>query len=167
MWALWLGNNIYSILFYIWCKFPPCTFAMRRTLISFCLIISSLNVLSTPALDEWHCSYACTSTVVMGRTLDLPSVIELAPWTYKMVYCYFGVQKKLIFIYLFFFYFYFLGPIWLSFGSRFDMGPIWLGADLTWGRFDWGRFDWGRFDLGPIWLEIPLTTTLQRLHLHP
>ena len=123
MWALWLGNNIYSILFYIWCKFPPCTFAMRRTLISFCLIISSLNVLSTPALDEWHCSYACTSTVVMGRTLDLPSVIELAPWTYKMVYCYFGVQKKLSFIYLFFFYFYFLGPIWL--GVDFT-GNLWM-----------------------------------------
>jgi hypothetical protein len=26
---------------------------------------------------EWHCSHACT--LVMGRTLDLPSVIELAP----------------------------------------------------------------------------------------
>jgi hypothetical protein len=58
---------------------------------------------------EWHCSHACTSTLVMGRTLDLPSVIELAPWKYKMVYFYFGVQKKLIFIYLFFFYFYYLG----------------------------------------------------------
>jgi hypothetical protein len=47
----------------------------------------------------------------MGRTLDLPSVIESAPCKYKRVYFYFGVQKKLIFIYLFFFYFYFLGPI--------------------------------------------------------
>jgi hypothetical protein len=46
----------------------------------------------------------------MGRTLDLPSVIELTPCKYKRVYFYFGVQKKLIFIYLFFFYFYFLGP---------------------------------------------------------
>jgi hypothetical protein len=56
----------------------------------------------------------------MGRTLDLPSVIELTPCKYKRVYFYFGVQKKLIFIYLFFFYFHF------------------LGADLTWGRFDLG-----------------------------
>ena len=31
-----------------------------------------------------------------GRTLDLPSVIELAPCKYKRVYFYFGVQKKLI-----------------------------------------------------------------------
>jgi hypothetical protein len=36
------------------------------------------------------------STLVMGRTLDLPSVIELAPCKYKRVYFYFGVQKKLI-----------------------------------------------------------------------
>ena len=43
---------------------------------------------------EWHCSHACT--LVMGRTLDLPSVIELAPCKYKRVYFYFGVQKKLI-----------------------------------------------------------------------
>jgi hypothetical protein len=69
---------------------------------------------------EWHCSHACTSALVMGRTLDLPSVIELTPCKYKRVYFYFGVQKKLIFIYLFFFYFHF------------------LGADLTWGRFDLG-----------------------------
>ena len=75
---------------------------------------------------EWHCSHACTSTLVMGRMLDLPSVIELAPCKYKRVYFYFSVQKKLIFIYLFFFYFYFLGPIWLSFWGRFDLGPIWL-----------------------------------------
>ena len=75
---------------------------------------------------EWHCSHACTSTLVMGRTLDLPSVIELAPCKYKRVYFYFGVQKKLIFIYLFFFYFYFLGPIWFSF----------------WGRFDWKSYCW-------------------------
>jgi hypothetical protein len=34
--------------------------------------------------------------LVMGRTLDLPSVIELAPCKYKKVYFYFGVQKKLI-----------------------------------------------------------------------
>ena len=47
----------------------------------------------------------------MGRTLDLPSIIELTPCKYKRVYFYFGVQKKLIFIYLFFFYFNFLGPI--------------------------------------------------------
>jgi hypothetical protein len=33
---------------------------------------------------------------LQGRTLDLPSVIELAPCKYKMVYFYFGVQKKLI-----------------------------------------------------------------------
>jgi hypothetical protein len=33
---------------------------------------------------------ACT--LVMGRTLDLPSVIELAPCKYKRVYFYFGVQ---------------------------------------------------------------------------
>ena len=39
----------------------------------------------------------------MGRTLDLPSVIELAPCKYKRVYFYFGVQKKLIFIYSFLF----------------------------------------------------------------
>jgi hypothetical protein len=26
---------------------------------------------------EWHCSHARTSALVMGRTLDLPSVIEL------------------------------------------------------------------------------------------
>ena len=52
---------------------------------------------------EWHCSHACTSALVMGRTLDLPSVIELTPCKYKRVYFYFGVQKKLIFIYLFFF----------------------------------------------------------------
>jgi hypothetical protein len=32
----------------------------------------------------------------MGRTLDLPSVIEFAPCKYKRVYFYFGVQKKLI-----------------------------------------------------------------------
>jgi hypothetical protein len=38
------------------------------------------------------------STLVMGRTLDLPSVIELAPCKYKRVYFYFGFQKKLIFI---------------------------------------------------------------------
>jgi hypothetical protein len=50
-----------------------------------------------------HCSHACTSALVMGRTLDLPSVIELIPCKYKRVYFYFGVQKKLIFIYLFFF----------------------------------------------------------------
>jgi hypothetical protein len=59
-----------------------------------------------------HClngSYA--TALVMGKTLDLPSVIELAPCKYKRVYFYFGVQKKLIFIYSFFFYFYFLGPI--------------------------------------------------------
>ena len=31
-----------------------------------------------------------------GRTLDLPSVVELAPCKYKRVYFYFGVQKKLI-----------------------------------------------------------------------
>jgi hypothetical protein len=41
---------------------------------------------------EWHCSHACT--LVMGRTLDLPSVIELTPCKYKRVYFYFGVQKK-------------------------------------------------------------------------
>jgi hypothetical protein len=35
-------------------------------------------------------------TLVTGRTLDLPSVIELAPCKYKRVYFYFGVQKKLI-----------------------------------------------------------------------
>ena len=34
-----------SVSAYIWCTFPPCTLSMRRTLISFCLIISSLNVL--------------------------------------------------------------------------------------------------------------------------
>ena len=45
----------------------------------------------------------------MERTLDLPSVIELAPCKYKRVYFYFGVQKKLIFIYSFFFYFLFFG----------------------------------------------------------
>jgi hypothetical protein len=60
---------------------------------------------------EWHCSHACTSTLVMGRTLDLPSVIELAPCKYKRVYFYFGVQKKLIFIYLFFFLFNVIGKI--------------------------------------------------------
>ena len=46
--------------------------------------------------------YECT--LVMGRMLDLPSVIELAP----RVYFYFGVQKKLIStndIYIFFFFF--------------------------------------------------------------
>ena len=47
-----------------------------------------------PLIYEWHCSHACT--LVMGRTLDLPSVIELAPCKYKRVYFYFGVQKKLI-----------------------------------------------------------------------
>jgi hypothetical protein len=35
-------------------------------------------------------------TLIMGRMLDLPSVIELAPCKYKRVYFYFGVQKKLI-----------------------------------------------------------------------
>ena len=83
----------------------------------------------SPCVYEWHCSHACTSTLVMGRTLDLPSVIGLAPCKYKRVYFYFGVQKKLIFIYLFFFYFYFLGPIWLSFWGRFNLGPIWLMCD--------------------------------------
>ena len=39
---------------------------------------------------EWHCSHACKSTLVKGRTLDLPSVIELAPCKYKKVYFYFG-----------------------------------------------------------------------------
>ena len=47
---------------------------------------------------EWHFSHACT--LVMGRTLDLPSVIELAPCKYKRVYFYFGVQKKLITYYI-------------------------------------------------------------------
>jgi hypothetical protein len=30
----------------------------------------------------------------IGHEEDLPSVIEIAPWKYKMVYFYFGVQKK-------------------------------------------------------------------------
>jgi hypothetical protein len=34
----------------------------------------------------------------MGRTLDVPSVIELAPCKYKRVYFYFGVQKKIFFV---------------------------------------------------------------------
>jgi hypothetical protein len=38
---------------------------------------------------EWHCSHAYT--LVMGRTLDLPSVIELAPCKYK---------KKKIYLFL-------------------------------------------------------------------
>jgi hypothetical protein len=38
---------------------------------------------------EWHCSHACT--LVMGSTLDLPSVIEVAPCKYKRVYFYFGL----------------------------------------------------------------------------
>jgi hypothetical protein len=46
------------------------------------------------SIYEWHCSHACT--LVMGRTLDLPSVIELATCKFKRVYFYFGVQKKLI-----------------------------------------------------------------------
>ena len=64
-----------------------------------CLIISSLNVLSAPALDDlciWMALLSCMCTLVMGRTLDLPSVIELAPCKYKRVYFYFDVQKKLI-----------------------------------------------------------------------
>jgi hypothetical protein len=69
---------------------------------------------------EWHCSRACTSALVMGRTLDLPSVIELTPCKYKRVYFYFGVQKKLIFIYLFIYFFF--G------GGRFDFH---FEADLT------------------------------------
>ena len=44
---------------------------------------------------EWHCSHACTSALVMGRMLDLPSVIELTPCKYKRVYFYFGVQTDL------------------------------------------------------------------------
>jgi hypothetical protein len=44
---------------------------------------------------EWHCSHACT--LVMERTLDLPSVIELAPCKYKRVYFYFGTTKCIIF----------------------------------------------------------------------
>ena len=40
-----------------------------------------------------QCSHACT--LVMGRMLDLPSVIELAPCKYKRVYFYFGVQEEL------------------------------------------------------------------------
>ena len=43
---------------------------------------------------------ALLSCMVMGRTLDLPSVIELAPCKYKRVYFYFGVQKKLITYYI-------------------------------------------------------------------
>ena len=80
---------------------------------------------------EWHCSRACTSTLVMGRTLDLPSVIELAPCKYKRVYFYFGVQKKLIFIYVFFFI--------LIFGAdlTFILRPIWLGADMTGNRIEY------------------------------
>ena len=70
---------------------------------------------------EWYCSHACTSALVMGRTPDLPSVIELTPCKYKRVYFYFGVQKKLIFIYLFFFLF-------LFFWGRFDFH---FEADLT------------------------------------
>ena len=62
----------------------------------------------------------------MGRTLDFPSVIKLAPCKYKRVYFYFGVQKKLIFIYLFFFLFLFIGA-----DLTFILRPIWLGADLT------------------------------------
>ena len=61
----------------------------------------------------------------MGRTLDLPSVIELTPCKYKRVYFYFGVQKKLIFIYLFFFIFIFWG--------RFDFH---FEADLTGNRLN-------------------------------
>jgi hypothetical protein len=37
-----------------------------------------------------------TCTLVMGRTVDLPSVFELAPCKYKRVYFYFDVQKNLI-----------------------------------------------------------------------
>jgi hypothetical protein len=62
-------------------------------------------------LYEWHCSHAWT--LDMGRTLEFPSVIELAPCKYKRIY--FGVQKKLITyqistndIYLIFFFFLFL-----------------------------------------------------------
>jgi membrane-associated HD superfamily phosphohydrolase len=72
---------------------------------------------------EWHCSHACTSAlVIMGRTLDLPSVIELTPCKYKRVYFYFGVQKKLIFIYLFILF------LFLFFGAdlTFILRPIWL-----------------------------------------
>ena len=68
----------------------------------------------------FSCMYEC----IMGRTLDLPSVLELTPCKYKRVYFYFGVQKKLLFIYLFILFLF-----------------LFFGADLT-------------FILRPIWLEI-------------
>ena len=93
---------------------------MRRTLISFCLIIFSLNVLwhrpFMTSVYEWHCSHACTSTLVMGRTLDLSSVIELAR------------RSKFLFIYSFNIY---------IFWGRFDFH---FEADLTGNR----RNDYGR-----------------------
>ena len=46
-----------SVSAYIWCKFPPCTLAMRRTLISLCLIISSLNALDD--LCIWMALFSC------------------------------------------------------------------------------------------------------------
>ena len=67
----------------------------------------------------------------MGRTLDLPSVIKLAPCKYKRVCFYFGVQKKLIFIYLFFFIFIFWG--------RFDFH---FEADLTWAALTGNRIEY-------------------------
>ena len=56
----------------------------------------------------------------MGRTLDLPSVLELTPCKYKRVYFYFGVQKKLLFIYLFILF------LFLFFGAdlTFILRPI-------------------------------------------
>jgi hypothetical protein len=57
-----IADKISVSAYNIWWRFPPCTLAMRRTLISFCLIISSLNVLYAPALDDlciWMALLSC------------------------------------------------------------------------------------------------------------